>query len=128
MLPAVIIGLFSLAHSGRKARDWLRGRDGSSCRPETVLSYVESKYLVYGLVDPRNHMVRYIGQSSRGMKRPRAHRSKPQSDQTHCARWVRSLHGQGLDFEIVVLECCTEETLDDAECWWIAYGRCSGWP
>lgn len=89
---------------------------------------MESQYLIYGLIDPRTHFIRYIGQSSRGLNRPKMHRYKPATDQTHCARWVRSLQRLHLEYEVTVLEMCTAESLDDAERWWIAYGRCTGWP
>lgn len=85
--------------------------------------------IIYGLVDPRTSMVRYIGLSSKGLARPRQHR-KPSSfeNNTYKSSWVSSLHKQGLDFEIVVLQESTLESLNDDERWWIAYGRISGWP
>ena len=56
------------------------------------------------------------------------HRNKSCSD-THCRRWVRKLQSEGLDYTIAVLEEIADPTkLAEAECWWIAYGRASGWP
>ena len=84
--------------------------------------------LIYGLVDPRTLLIRYVGLSSRGLDRPRAHR-RPSCPDTYCRRWVKTLEQQGLTYEIVVLEVIDEASkLPAAECWWIAYGRACGWP
>lgn len=81
--------------------------------------------LIYGLVDPRTLLVRYVGQSARGLARPRDHRG-PARDNTRRSTWIKSLRALGLNFEIVVLEQgCVD--LDASERWWIAYGRASGW-
>lgn len=48
--------------------------------------------------------------------------------QTHTSCWVRSLHDQGLTYDIATLD--TAETVEDLytkERWWIAYGRALGW-
>lgn len=87
--------------------------------------------IIYGLIDPRTRLVRYIGQSSVGIRRPRDH-AKPAvlaRNQNYSGNWIRELVRAGLQFEIVVLETldCVDQ-LDAAECWWIAYGRASGWP
>lgn len=87
-----------------------------------------SDFLIYGLIDPRTLLIRYVGLSSSGMKRPKNHRKQSCPD-TYCRRWVRALQREGLDFEIVVLEIVREETeLAEAERWWIAFGRACGWP
>jgi hypothetical protein len=31
------------------------------------------KYLIYGLVDPRDNLVKYVGKSSKGLIRPKQH-------------------------------------------------------
>lgn len=86
-------------------------------------------HLIYGLIDPRTLLVRYVGKSARGLVRPRRHRSKPPSDKTWCANWIRELQRLGLEFEICVLEDVDDPTmLDDTERWWITYGRACGWP
>jgi len=84
------------------------------------------KYLVYALVDPRTLLVRYVGKSSCGLKRPRYHKSSKRH--SYCMNWVRSLQAAGFEYSIVVLEECTLETLSSSERWWIAYGRVCGWP
>ncbi len=86
--------------------------------------------LIYALVDPHTLLVRYIGLSSTGMKRPRDHRNPSQlKSRTHKTNWIRSLQALGLDYTIVVLEeVASSCAVSVAEIWWIAYGRASGWP
>jgi hypothetical protein len=88
------------------------------------------QHLIYGLVDPRTMLVRYVGCSSRGLTRPRQHREPGilAKDRTRKANWIRSLHAAGLDYEVAVLALSAKESLHDDERWWIAYGRASGWP
>lgn len=84
--------------------------------------------LIYGLIDPRTLLIRYVGLSSTGMRRPRDHR-RPSCPDTYCRRWVKSLQSEGLDYQIVVLEVLKDAVeLDQAERWWIAYGRACDWP
>lgn len=88
----------------------------------------ESKYIIYGLVDPRTRLVRYVGKSVRGLARPKSHRHPSnRKKRTHTATWVRSLISEGADYEIVILEQCEREILSAAEIWWIAYGRACNW-
>lgn len=85
-------------------------------------------HLIYGLIDPRTLLIRYVGLSSNGMRRPRNHRW-PSCPDTYCRRWVKSLQRLGLNYKIVVLEVLKDAAdLDQAERWWIALGRASGWP
>ena len=88
------------------------------------------KNLIYGLVDPRTKLVRYVGMSSIGMKRPRRHRSASRlKERNRKASWIKSLLAAGLDYEIVVLEeVSTRGALGGAERFWVAYGRVCGWP
>lgn len=89
-----------------------------------------SRCLIYGLIDPRTRLIRYVGMSSSGLKRPSAHRRASQLvRRTRCVSWIKSLLAEGLDYEIVVLEEVASKTaLVATEIWWIAYGRASGWP
>lgn len=87
------------------------------------------KYLIYGLVDPRTKLVRYIGKSEQGMTRPKGHafpyNLKPT---THKTCWVKSLLAVGLTYEIVVLQESSPDLVYANEEWWISYGMLSGWP
>jgi hypothetical protein len=91
---------------------------------------VEVTNLIYGLVDPRTLLVRYVGYSSTGVRRPRQHRSAFElRKRTHKTAWIKSLLAEGLEYTIVVLEeVSSRDTLADAERFWIAFGRACGWP
>lgn len=86
------------------------------------------KTFIYGLVDPRTLLVRYVGLSSTGMRRPLDHRSKAAGEDTHKARWIKLLAVAGYTYEIVVLEVVEKVALKAAERWWIVFGRACGWP
>jgi len=85
---------------------------------------------IYGLVDPRTLLVRYVGLSSTGMERPWEHTSpsKLNREQTYKANWLRELIRADLRPSIVILQECPKEHLKTEERWWIAYGRACDWP
>jgi hypothetical protein len=88
-----------------------------------------SRFLIYGLKDPRDGAVRYIGKSCSGLARPREHaRPSKRESSTYKSRWLAELERQGLTYEVVVLEQaqCAED-LSPMECFWIAQGRGMGW-
>ena len=99
---------------------------------------------VYGLVDPRDNFIHYIGKAS-DRTRPYAHRRDAKSSRiTAKCKWLVDLFDAGLDYSIVVLEAVDQPLLksnchwwlnnrnmtllSETECWWIAYGRALGWP
>lgn len=87
--------------------------------------------LIYGLIDPRTRLVRYVGQSSTGLTRPKSHGQPAVLERNtgHSGNWIRELRASGLGYEIVVLEwCAAVAELDIRESWWIDYARASGWP
>lgn len=94
-----------------------------------MLPLQPSRFLIYGLVDPRTCNIRYVGKSTRGLKRPRKH-STPSAlkrNHTRCGNWIRSLKNQGLQYVIIVLEeCPSNDTLSDLERFWIASIRATG--
>ena len=80
------------------------------------------KYIIYALVDPTTGQPRYIGKSSSGLSRPRAHFT-PYSLKTESYknRWLRPLIKKGLRPEIVVLYSSSSHVeLNEAEIFWIA--------
>lgn len=88
-------------------------------------------YLVYGLLDTReDHLgdVKYVGKSSYGLSRPKAH-SYPSSlkKKTRVANWVIALRNAGKKPEIIVLESIEKkEDLNAAEIFWIELMRLAG--
>lgn len=88
-----------------------------------------SRFIVYGLIDPRNGELRYVGKSSVGLTRPKAHRCNAilGRERTYKANWIRQLKAIGLDYEIEVLEeLSSSDELNDAEVFWIQYFRFIG--
>lgn len=87
-----------------------------------------SRFLIYGLIDPRTRLIFYIGLSSTGMSRPKSHR-RPSTQGSRCRDYVRALQKDGFDYEITVLEEVRNPTeLPLSERRWIAYGKACGWP
>lgn len=104
-----------------------RGRSITLLRSN--ISTVDSQFLIYGLVDPRNSQLRYIGQSSTSLDRPSRHwrtkRFREANDHCHC--WVRNVLSSGQKPSIVVIQVFDDfEILNDAEIFWIAYFRKAG--
>lgn len=88
-----------------------------------------SKFLIYGLVDPRTQELRYVGKSTKGLLRPRQHMTPAflRRDTGHKGNWIRQLQAEGLKPEIEVLETHeSAEALPDAEQHFIAYFRSLG--
>lgn len=85
----------------------------------------DSKNIIYGLTDPSDGQVRYVGKSMNGLLRPKAHARLSQSKgSTYKDRWVRKLRRLGLNYGIVVLERgIPTEDLYDAEQRWIRHYR-----
>lgn len=90
---------------------------------------ISRQYLIYGLRDPRDKRIRYVGKSSSGMRRPREHdREGLLSREKNQAKrdWIREVHAAGMRCEIVVLQFCHRDELDVAERCWIIIGRSAG--
>lgn len=85
-------------------------------------------HIIYGLVDPRDHTLRYVGKSTSGLKRPKQHfcpyylENLPFKNY-YVYRWIRKLLKQNVKPEIVVLEECEPENLNFWEVWHIAYWK-----
>lgn len=66
-----------------------------------------SSYIIYGLIDPRNQSIRYIGKSIQGEKRIKEH-IKPSAlkneSNTKKTNWILSLKKQGLIYDHVILK------------------------
>lgn len=87
----------------------------------------DSKYIIYGLTDPNTSAIRYIGQSSQGLNRPKEHAKNSRSN-AKCRNWVKSLRSRDLTYGITILEVLKDSSeLNPAEIRWIKYGRDEGW-
>lgn len=94
-----------------------------------MASVSNSKFIIYALIDPRTNEIRYIGQTIKGLERPRSHwKSKRQVQfQDPCHSWIRNVLADGLVPEIDVIEEFEDASeLDEAETFWIQYFRYIG--
>jgi len=86
-----------------------------------------SKFLVYGLVDPRDGQLRYVGKSCSGLWRPTEEFNralKGQEGANHRVNWIKNMHSSGCRYSVVVFqELESNEILSQAEVFWIAYFR-----
>lgn len=78
---------------------------------------------VYGLVDPRDDSVRYVGKTENSLSSRYSYhyrRSLDGRDQSRKAAWIKSLDAAGLKPEIEVLEIVGQDDWQEAERNWIA--------
>ena len=89
----------------------------------------QSKHLVYGLIDPRTNELRYIGKSSRGLKRPKLHRQpKYRIGKTHRRMWLMSMweDNETVPSVLVLKECQSESEALEQEVILIAFFKQTG--
>jgi Icc-related predicted phosphoesterase len=90
--------------------------------PVTVTIETNNDYIIYGLRDPRNQEIRYVGKSCSGLNRPHSHTNKSELNKK-CKKssWIKSLIKENLVPEIVTLEKLKSDTrLDEREIFWIS--------
>lgn len=82
----------------------------------------QRQFIIYGLADPRDGMLRYVGWSSNGVERAKARHS------AHCRNWEKVLETNGLKKQIVILQEFpgltdneANETMGRLETGWISY-------
>jgi group I intron endonuclease len=88
-----------------------------------------SKFLIYALCEPDTGAIRYIGKSSSGLKRARAHEYAGNLKRSKglCRNWIVSLHNKGLRPLAEVVEYHTNHAdLIEAEKFYISYFRSLG--
>jgi len=74
---------------------------------------------VYGLVEPRTKLTRYVGQTVNLQGRFKSHLKA--KGKTYCATWIRSLQAAGLEPELIILGGpYNDDEANDAEIEWIA--------
>lgn len=82
------------------------------------------QYIIYGLRCPKTDDYKYIGKSSSGMKRPKAHLTYSHNESVN--HWVAELREQGFCPLIDVIEECSEEDLQIKEQFWIQFYTAHG--
>jgi hypothetical protein len=88
----------------------------------------ENHPAIYGLVDPRDGSLRYVGKTSKSVsERLYSHVNKPMAWlKTPLAAWIVSLRLLGLRPEAFVIEYADGFAWREAEAFWIAYFRMIG--
>lgn len=87
------------------------------------------QHIIYGLFDPRDGELRYIGKSEAGLKRRLAEHLMPSylATPSHKNSWIKGLLAEGVQPVGVVLQrLSTSAELCDAERYWIAFFRAQG--
>lgn len=82
---------------------------------------------IYGLIDPRDGTLRYVGKADKPGRRLQAHLFHAKHNQlTHKARWIKGLLEAGVAPEMTILEIVPLDDWQEAERFWIAYLRAIG--
>ena len=83
---------------------------------------------IYGLIDPRDGSIFYVGQTSRGSIEPEGYIKTAHRFPTRrpLRRYLRRIYNLGLTAHWEILEEVDENQLNDAEKFWIASLRASG--
>ncbi len=75
---------------------------------------------IYGLVDPRNNEIRYVGQTKRALQvRLSRHLLDKPKKNNYKYNWISSLKKEGLKPIIIELEICNETNWKEREAHWI---------
>jgi hypothetical protein len=73
---------------------------------------------IYGLADPRDHLIRYVGKTQCSLAtRMEGHLKKPVNWRMH--RWLKDLQWLGILPEIVAIEVCRSSEWEVREALWI---------
>ena len=78
----------------------------------------QGSYVIYGLRDPRTDEYKYVGKSSSGISRPKAHLVC--SHNSDVNKWINDLESIGKAPYIDIFESCDINVLDEKERYWIA--------
>ena len=73
---------------------------------------------IYGLRDPRNNRIRYVGKTTNLRRRFREHVQGPEN--RGVGRWIAALTKRGLKPEIAVIQKVAKDKWQEAERFWIA--------
>lgn len=90
-------------------------------RPPSHRARDDGNVVIYALVDPETHAIRYVGKTTWSLThRLRAHLSDiKQAPHTHKARWINGLLRQGLRPRIITLDIVSPSDWERAERHWI---------
>lgn len=80
---------------------------------------------IYGLQDPIDKRIKYVGKSNTPERRLLQHIGT--NEDTTKGRWIQSLRSMGKQPSIVILATCEDDQVFYHENWWILMGRRQGW-
>lgn len=75
---------------------------------------------IYGLSDPRDGRIRYVGKTNNIQRRLESHIYDMPGANPRKERWIQSLINKAMKPEIVILEECQEGEWQEREIYWIA--------
>jgi len=81
---------------------------------------------IYGLIDPTDHKIKYIGRTSRLYQRWQQH--VEEVEPTVKGEWIIRLRAAGITPTLLILDQVEHGATGDIENWWIEFGRRMGWP
>lgn len=82
---------------------------------------------IYGLHDPRDGALRYVGKATNPTQRLRRHLARSRrGERTHKAAWLRSLLALGLEPTVGIVEKTTERKWQERERFWISHFKAAG--
>lgn len=84
------------------------------------------KNYIYGLIDPTNHRICYIGRTIHLYDRFDAHADE--FSESLKGQWMQRLRASGILPTIVILDSIEYGDIESIETWWIEFGRRMGWP
>lgn len=99
-------------------------------RKEAMRRAVDTRFEIYGLVDPRDFQIHYVGRAKDCRKRRlKAHLATLWSEPGRTADWMRELYAERLFPVVVLLEEARGAAAGvDAERRWFLKGKNLGWP
>lgn len=77
--------------------------------------------VIYGLVDPRDGIIRYIGVTKNPAYRLAEHMRMPHKEGLHKNQWIAELISKGLSPIFVFLDAVKEEQAKETEFKWITH-------
>ncbi|RIK35277.1 MAG: hypothetical protein DCC55_30810 [Chloroflexi bacterium] len=81
---------------------------------------------IYGLIDPTDHKIKYIGRTNHLYQRWQQH--VEEIEPTVKGEWIKRLRAAGITPTLLILDQVEHGDVVDVENWWIEFGRRMGWP
>lgn len=87
-----------------------------------------AKGFIYGIINPINNELRYIGQTVNMCKRKSSHKrmALKTNNNSYVYNWLRSLYNNSVEPEFIILDITDIQYLDDLEIFYIGYFKMLG--